>query len=143
MLPCLGWPPTRLFTLALVRVPHVALLFMDLALPSQERQQARLPGIERDARGRVIPSKDRIRAELAADGVPLGGPLVGKKGFAANTAASSPTWSSMLSGRLTGKYDLASPKTSSTPVLMGPLRSGARPFPCCHPALRTRTGAWG
>ena len=62
-----------------------------------------LPGLERDDRGRIKVAKSAIKAELTAGG-------------------ESPTWSSMLSGRITGKYDLSSSPSDGSPGL----RSGTR-----------------
>jgi hypothetical protein len=71
-----------------------------------------LPGLERDDRGRIKVVKGAIRAEL---------------GSAVASGSESPTWSSMLSGRLVGKYDLSSPSEGAAA-----LRSGALLGRCCE-----------
>jgi hypothetical protein len=108
-------------------VPHVCMLAALCVM--RQQSEARLPGLERDARGRIIPSKERIRAELQAAGLMTAGGGAGKQrgaGFAATTGTSSPTWSSMISGRLTGKYDLspAAAVTSGSGAGISSLRSG-------------------
>lgn len=55
----------------------------------------RVPGLERDNRGRIRVAKSIIQAELSK-------PSPSQEGKAVTT----PSWESMVSGRLTGKYDL-------------------------------------
>jgi hypothetical protein len=76
-----------------------------------------LPGLERDGRGRIKVSKNVVRAELSrrpADAPPA------VAGSTPEAAAGTPSWHSMLSGRLVGKYDLGKHASSD-----GGLRSGA------------------
>lgn len=52
----------------------------------------RVPGLERDSRGRIRVAKSIIQDELHKSSEGITGP--------------PPSWESMVSGRLTGKYDL-------------------------------------
>ena len=66
----------------------------------------RVPGLERDRRGRVRVAKDVIKEELAKPGGADGGRL--------------PSWQSMVTGRLVGKYDLSSAHTESRQRTLAP-----------------------